>query len=89
MLFCEAMWTRGGRSTRGGVRALVTQYTTLLAEHVTSTLSVFTRAVHRADNTQLVALCDLIAADIVGKVHFELLFCGILTLLIEIICKCA
>lgn len=67
LLFCEAMWTRGGRSTRGGVRALLTQYIELLAEHVQSTLCSFSRAVHRADNTQLVALCDLVAADIVGK----------------------
>jgi hypothetical protein len=61
------MWSRGGRSTRGGVRALLTQYTALLAEHVQSTLSTFCRAVHRADNAQLIALCDVIAADIVGK----------------------
>ncbi|KAI5642407.1 regulator of chromosome condensation (RCC1) repeat domain-containing protein [Phthorimaea operculella] len=72
LLFCEAMWSRGGRSTRGGVRALMTQYTELLAEHVQSTLSAFVRAVHRADNPQLVALCDLIAADIVGRVISEL-----------------
>lgn len=67
LLFCEAMWSRGGRSTRGGVRALITQYIELLAEHVQSTLCLFTKAVHRADNTQLNALCELVAADIVGK----------------------
>ncbi|KAJ8734224.1 hypothetical protein PYW07_014775 [Mythimna separata] len=72
LLFCEAMWSRGGRSTRGGVRALITQYIELLAEHVQSTLSSFARAVHRADNTQLIALCELVAADIVGRVVSEL-----------------
>ncbi|KAL0895990.1 hypothetical protein ABMA27_011981 [Loxostege sticticalis] len=72
LLFCEAMWSRGGRSTRGGVRALMTQYAALLAEHVHSTLSSFSRAVHRADNTQLVALCDVIISDIVGRVVSEL-----------------
>ncbi|XP_026727805.1 probable E3 ubiquitin-protein ligase HERC2 [Trichoplusia ni] len=72
LLFCEAMWTRGGRSTRGGVRVLLTQYIELLAEHVQSTLGSFSRAVHRADNTQLVSLCDLITADIVGRVVSEL-----------------
>ncbi|XP_049884481.1 probable E3 ubiquitin-protein ligase HERC2 isoform X2 [Pectinophora gossypiella] len=72
LLFCEAMWSRGGRSTRGGVRALMTQYTTLLSDHVQSTLSSFCRAVHRANNEQLVALCDVIAADIVGRVISEL-----------------
>ncbi|XP_052754599.1 probable E3 ubiquitin-protein ligase HERC2 isoform X2 [Galleria mellonella] len=72
LLFCEAMWYRGGRSTRGGVRALITQYTALLADHVHSTLACFTRAVHRANNEQLTALCDLIAADIVGRVISEL-----------------
>ncbi|CAG9575570.1 unnamed protein product [Danaus chrysippus] len=72
LLFSEAMWSRGGRSTRGGVTSLLTQYTALLSEHVHSTLSCFTRAVHRADNDQLVALCDLISADIVGRVMSEL-----------------
>ncbi|XP_047031157.1 probable E3 ubiquitin-protein ligase HERC2 [Helicoverpa zea] len=72
LLFCEAMWSRGGRSTRGGVRALMTQYIELLAEHVQTTLRYFTRAVHRADSAQLVALCELIAADIVGRVVSEL-----------------
>ncbi|CAH0405793.1 unnamed protein product [Chilo suppressalis] len=72
LLFCEAMWTRGGRSTRGGVRILITQYTALLADHVQSTLSTFSRAVHRADDAQLVALCDVIASDIVGRVISEL-----------------
>ncbi|XP_045760290.1 probable E3 ubiquitin-protein ligase HERC2 isoform X8 [Maniola jurtina] len=72
LLFSEAMWSRGGRSTRGGVRSLLTQYTSLLSEHVHSTLSCFSRAVHKADNDQLVALCDLISADIVGRVMSEL-----------------
>ncbi|CAH2243797.1 jg12710 [Pararge aegeria aegeria] len=72
LLFSEAMWSRGGRSTRGGVQSLLTQYTTLLSEHVHSTLSCFSRAVHRADNAQLVALCDLVSADIVGRVMSEL-----------------
>ncbi|KAH9645818.1 hypothetical protein HF086_012545 [Spodoptera exigua] len=72
LLFCEAMWSRGGRSTRGGVRALITQYIELLAEHVQSTLRYFARAVHRADNTQLGSLCELITADIVGRVVSEL-----------------
>ncbi|XP_022827451.1 probable E3 ubiquitin-protein ligase HERC2 [Spodoptera litura] len=72
LLFCEAMWSRGGRSTRGSARALVTQYIELLAEHVQSTLRYFSRAVHRADNTQLGALCELITADIVGRVVSEL-----------------
>ncbi|XP_038209493.1 probable E3 ubiquitin-protein ligase HERC2, partial [Zerene cesonia] len=72
LLFCEAMWSRGGRSTRGGVRNLLTQYATLLAEHVQSTLTCFVRAVHSADNTQLTSLCDLISADIVGRVVSEL-----------------
>lgn len=61
------MWSRGGRSTRGGVRAIFTQYTTLLAEHVQTILSSFVRAIRRANNAQLVSLCDLITADIVGK----------------------
>lgn len=61
------MWSRGGRSTRGSVRALITQYIELLAEHVQSTLRYFVRAVHKADNTQLGSLCELITADIVGK----------------------
>ncbi|XP_013183359.2 probable E3 ubiquitin-protein ligase HERC2 [Amyelois transitella] len=72
LLFCEAMCYRGGRSTRAGVRALLTEYTTLLSEHVQSTLSSFKRSVHRADDSQLVALCDLISADIVGRVVSEL-----------------
>ncbi|CAG4926206.1 unnamed protein product [Colias eurytheme] len=72
LLFCEAMWSRGGRSTRGGVRNLLTQYATLLAEHVQSTLTCFVRAVHTADSTQLTSLCDLISADIVGRVVSEL-----------------
>ncbi|XP_028033518.1 probable E3 ubiquitin-protein ligase HERC2 [Bombyx mandarina] len=72
LLFCEAMWCRGGRSSRGGVRSLLNQYTVLLSEHVQSTLSSFSRAVHGADNTQLVALCDLLASDIVGRVVTEL-----------------
>nr|XP_026484631.1 probable E3 ubiquitin-protein ligase HERC2 isoform X1 [Vanessa tameamea] len=72
LLFSEAMWSRGGRSSRGGVRSLLTQYTSLLSEHVQSTLGYFTRAVHKADNTQLIALCDLIGADIVGRVMSEL-----------------
>lgn len=67
LVFCEAMWSRGGRSTRGGVRTILTQYMSLLAEHVQSTLCSFIRAVHKADNPQLVALCDLIAADIIGE----------------------
>ncbi|KAL4709830.1 hypothetical protein ACJJTC_001284, partial [Scirpophaga incertulas] len=72
LLFCEAMWSRGGRSTRGGVRAILTEYTSLLADHVQSTLSTFCRAVYRADNAQLVAICEVIAADIVGRVVTEL-----------------
>ncbi|XP_068628740.1 probable E3 ubiquitin-protein ligase HERC2 [Battus philenor] len=72
LLFCEAMWSRGGRNTRGGVRVLLTQYTALLAEHVQTTLGCFSRAVHRADNQQLVALCDVISADITGRVISEL-----------------
>lgn len=61
------MWIRGGRASRGGVRVLLNQYTSLLAEHVHSTLVSFKRAVRRADSTQLAALCDLLAVDIVGK----------------------
>lgn len=61
------MWTRGGRSTRGGVQVLMTNYTALLAEHVQSTLCLFSRAVHTADSSQLATLCDIISADIVGK----------------------
>ncbi|XP_022131000.2 probable E3 ubiquitin-protein ligase HERC2 [Pieris rapae] len=72
LLFCEAMWSRGGRGTRGGVRNLLTQYVNLLSEHVQSTLCCFITAVHRADNTQLNSLCDLISADIVGRVVSEL-----------------
>ncbi|KAJ0180993.1 hypothetical protein K1T71_003078 [Dendrolimus kikuchii] len=72
LLFCEAMWSRGGRSTRGGVRVILTQYIGLLAEHVQSTLCSFIRAVHKVDNPQMVTLCDLIAADIVGRVVSEL-----------------
>ncbi|CAB3255423.1 unnamed protein product [Arctia plantaginis] len=72
LLFCEAMWSRGGRSTRGGVRAIFTEYTMLLADHVQSILSVFVRAIRRGSNSQLVALCDLIIADIVGRVVSEL-----------------
>ncbi|CAK1599489.1 unnamed protein product [Parnassius mnemosyne] len=71
LLFCEAMWSRGGRSTRGGVRALLTQYSTLLAEHVEATLDSFTRALHRADSDQMVALCDVINSDIIGRVVSE------------------
>lgn len=65
------MWSRGGRSSRGGARALLTQYTALLSEHVHSVLAYFSRAVRKADNTQLVALCDLISADIVGLYTFN------------------
>ncbi|VVD02570.1 unnamed protein product, partial [Leptidea sinapis] len=72
LLFCEAMCVRGGRTTRGGVRNLLTQYTDLLSDHVQCILTCFVRAVHRADNTQLTGLCDLISADIVGRVVSEL-----------------
>ncbi|CAH2068345.1 unnamed protein product, partial [Iphiclides podalirius] len=72
LLFCEAMWSRGGRSTRGGVRAILAEYSGLLCEHVLSTLSCFTSAVHRANGDQLVALCDAICSDIVGRVVSEL-----------------
>ncbi|XP_037301778.1 probable E3 ubiquitin-protein ligase HERC2 [Manduca sexta] len=72
LLFCEAMWCRGGRGTRAGVRALLAHYAQLLADHVHSTLGAFCRALHRADDAQLVTLCDLIATDIVGRVISEL-----------------
>lgn len=61
------MWSRGGRGTRAGASALLSQYIELLAEHVPLTLEAFTRAVHRADNSQLVALCDVLGDDIVGE----------------------
>ncbi|CAH0722311.1 unnamed protein product, partial [Brenthis ino] len=72
LLFSEAMWSRGGRASRGGVRALMAQYAALLAEHAHSTLCCFAQAVRRADDAQLVELCDLISADIVGRVMSEL-----------------
>ncbi|XP_041973907.1 probable E3 ubiquitin-protein ligase HERC2 [Aricia agestis] len=72
LLFTEAMWCRGGRNTRGGVRSLITQYVTLLSEHTYTTLACFVRAVFRADNAQLVSLCDVITQDIIGRVISEL-----------------
>lgn len=74
------MWTRGGRSTRGGVRVIFTQYTSLLADHVQAILSSFVRAIRRGSNSQLVALCDLIMTDIVGKTKNVKLFMKIVAL---------
>ncbi|XP_045542472.1 probable E3 ubiquitin-protein ligase HERC2 [Papilio machaon] len=72
LLFCEAMWSRGGRSTRGGVRALLAEYVALLAEHVLAVAACFSRAVRTADSEQLLALCNVISADIIGRVVSEL-----------------
>ncbi|XP_048005438.1 probable E3 ubiquitin-protein ligase HERC2 [Leguminivora glycinivorella] len=72
LLFCEAMWLRGGRSNRGGVRAIVTEYIEMLADQVQVTLGEFTRAVYKADSAQLEQLTEILASDIVGRVVSEL-----------------
>lgn len=61
------MWLRGGRSNRGGVRAILTEYIELLSKHVQTTLDEFCNAVFRADNSQLSKLSEILAADIVGE----------------------
>ncbi|XP_072935158.1 probable E3 ubiquitin-protein ligase HERC2 [Epargyreus clarus] len=72
LIFCEGMWIRGGRSTRGGVKSILTQYLALLANHVQSTLKCFVQTVRKADNFQLRLLCDIITVDIIGRVLTEL-----------------
>lgn len=70
LLFGEAMWSRGGRSTRGGVQALITQYVTMLAQDGTDALYSFARTFRRADESQRADLCALLQHTIVGKLGF-------------------
>lgn len=61
------MWSRDGRGIRSGAAELLSQYITFLAEQVQETLTQFFRAVHKADNDQLIALCECINVDIIGE----------------------